>query len=97
MNVKLADIKAQFPNALICKKVNSRQLFIVLFAGYKLLISYRTIIGFKQSGTWYITNKHYSQTTSRQIQFAVDRVLLGDIVRLDQETFEANLELLQGW
>lgn len=54
------------------EQIGAKQLFIIDISngdiGYrKILVSYRTIIGFHDSEFWHITTKKYSQTTSCQI------------------------------
>jgi len=95
MTITLTTIKRQFPQALKYEQIGSKQLFIVYFNQYTLLVSYRTIIGFKQSGTWNITTQYYSVTTSRHITYAKNQLIDGNIVRLDSETFKNKLYIVE--
>lgn len=73
MKVTKKDISAMFGVSLAAiERVGSKQLFTVYIytdeLGYqKILVSYRTIIGYYDSEAWHITTKGYSQTTSCQI------------------------------
>ena len=64
MSIK-SDIKRIFQTNDV-RQYDSKQLFLV--DGNKL-VSYKTIIGRFVGGTWYITNKRYSVTTSRHKSF----------------------------
>jgi hypothetical protein len=71
MSVTLKDIKTIYPNALAIKQHGRKQLFTVLRPGLlpSLLISYRTVVGVLPNNAycWFITEKKYSPTTSKQI------------------------------
>src|SRR5574343_1910735 len=51
------------------EQIDHKQLFIVELGTYRLLVSYYTIVGYKILGEEYftVTDKKYSQTTSKQI------------------------------
>src|SRR5574343_630655 len=50
-------------------QVGYKQLFIVSMRNYQLLVSYYTIVGYKQSNKrhFIVTDKKYSVTTNRQL------------------------------
>jgi hypothetical protein len=83
MTVKVKDIESSYNvPANMVRQVNSKQLFIVdtSYLG-RLLVSYKTTIGLFHNGVWYITNKKFSPTTSKQTtqfinstSFPVERV-----------------------
>lgn len=68
-------------------QIDSKHLFIVeLSNGKTALVSYYTIVGYYVFGTWYITSKKYSATTSRQLsKFASGRTVIkvDDIDNID--------------
>lgn len=69
MRVTKQDIKARFNGKV--EQLGSKQLFVVTFPTYQLLVSYLTIIGYRSQGTWLLTTAKYSPTTSKQLtQFA---------------------------
>jgi hypothetical protein len=83
MTIKSKDIQLAYNVASnMVRQVKSKQLFIVdtSYLG-RLLVSYRTTIGLFHNGVWYITNKKFSPTTSKQTtqfinstSFPVERV-----------------------
>ena len=58
-------IKALFGGEV--QQEGSKQLFVVTYPTYKLLVSYRTIVGYRSEGTWLLTKAKYSTTTSKQL------------------------------
>ncbi|MFA5670243.1 MAG: hypothetical protein WC967_13455 [Balneolaceae bacterium] len=73
MAITKTTIKSRFPNAERIEQVKSKQLFIVYYVNFSLLVSYTTVIGYKEHGSldnkWNITNRKYSQSTSRQVTY----------------------------
>jgi hypothetical protein len=64
MSLTVKDTKYFF-NSDNVEQVKSMQLFIV---NNNILVSYKTVIGILDNNDcWYITNRKYSKTTSRQI------------------------------
>jgi hypothetical protein len=54
-------------NTIQIEQQDNKQLFIVILDnGVKLLVSYLTVIGFKEGDTWVINTRKYSVTTSKQ-------------------------------
>ena len=96
MNVTKKTISAIFGVPLSSiEQIGAKQLFIVNISngeiGYrKILVSYRTIIGFFDSEFWHITTKKYSRTTSSQIT-AFSRGRWGRIKRVDNDTLVSML------
>jgi len=87
MAVTKEQVKAQFGGTV--EQVGSKQLFIVTYPSYRILVSYYTIVGYKASGCWLLTTAKYSKTTSRQLtQFAWDKT----VSWIEQEHLE---ELIQ--
>jgi len=67
MRVTKKDVKNKFHNCLSVNQIDRKQLFIVEYANYQLLVSYYTIIGVSISdANWQITDEYYSITTTRQ-------------------------------
>lgn len=64
-----ADIKRMFNHDSRIEQHDSKQLFTVYEKAGIYLLSYTTIIGFKDSlaNVWYVTKQKYSSTTSRHI------------------------------
>jgi hypothetical protein len=91
MGVTKRDTQASFGGEV--HQVASKQLFVVTFPTYQLLISYRTIVGFRSQGTWLLTTAKYSHTTSKQLtQFASGKT----IGWIGQEHLEELIEAAQG-
>ena len=67
MSITKKDIKARFGGEVA--QVGSKQLFIVTFPTCQLLVSYRTIVGYRSDGCWLLTKNKYSPTTSRQLNY----------------------------
>jgi hypothetical protein len=59
------DIQGRFGGEV--EQVGSKQLFVVTYPTYKLLVSYRTVVGYRSEGTWLLTKAKYSTTTSKQL------------------------------
>jgi hypothetical protein len=69
MPVTKRDIQTRFGGTV--EQVGSKQLFIVCYPSYRLLVSYLTVVGFRANGCWLLTTAKYSRTTSKQLnQFA---------------------------
>ena len=85
------DITERF-NAASVTQIGSKQLFIAqLQNNVTVLISYYTIVGFERSGIWYVTDRKYSVTTSRQItQFSRNN----RVHKLTENDFNSQLQLL---
>jgi hypothetical protein len=84
-------IKALFGGEV--EQEGSKQLFVVTFPTYQLLVSYRTIVGYRSEGTWLLTKAKYSITTARQLtQFASDKT----IGWIEQEHLEELVRAAQG-
>lgn len=49
------------------KQVKSQQLFIVDLIGGRVLISYYTVVGIFHNSIWYIDERKYSVTTTKQV------------------------------
>jgi hypothetical protein len=49
------------------KQVKSQQLFIVDLIGGRVLISYYTVVGLFHNSTWFIDERKYSVTTTKQV------------------------------
>ena len=64
------------------QQIGKKQLFIV--DGNKL-VSYSTIIGYKHNGTWYITTKKFSPTTSKQTTQFINNYTNCPCVRVSPE------------
>lgn len=75
MSVTIKNIASQFNTTRdTVKQIGSKQLFIVSTPTGTVLVSYYTIVGKLVAGTWYLTTKKYSVTTSKQLrQFASGR------------------------
>lgn len=66
----IKDIKNRFFNYDSVEQVKSKQLFLVHYPSYSLLVSYRTIIGIAIANEPYqITTEKFSQTTSHQVAY----------------------------
>ncbi len=65
MAITKQDIKALFGGEV--QQEGSKQLFVVTYPTYKLLVSYRTIVGYRSQGSWLLTKAKYSTTTSKQL------------------------------
>jgi hypothetical protein len=91
----LSDFKRQYDYV---QQVDSKQMCKVIHNGEMLLFSYYTVIGFKRAGTWYITDKRYSKTTSKQVNQFSNR---HNVVRIPHDELIAYLEPLRlagaGW
>lgn len=90
MPVTKRDIQDRFKGEV--KQIGSKQLFVVTFQTYQLLISYMTIIGYRSEDSWLLTKAKYRQTTTRHINyFRYDRIhwLIG------QEHLEELIEAAQ--
>lgn len=74
-------------------RVGRQQLFIVtLLNNVTVLVSYLTVIGYLQDTVWYITERKYSQTTSRQItDFARNNI----VHKLTEDNFNSQLQLMR--
>lgn len=66
MPVTKQDLKRYYPDAESIERIDSMQLFKACYPDKVYLISYRTVIGVKRAGVWYITTQKYSPSTSRQ-------------------------------
>jgi hypothetical protein len=84
MPVTKQDIQQLFPTFLDGKpsfkpevhQIGSKQLFVVTFPAYQLLISYRTVVGYRSEGSWLLTTAKYSTTTSKQLtQFSYRKTI----------------------
>jgi hypothetical protein len=83
-------IKALFGGEV--QQVGSKQLFVVTYPTYQLLVSYRTIVGYRSEGTWLLTKAKYSTTTSKQLtQFSHGKT----IGWIEQEHLEELIEAAQ--
>jgi hypothetical protein len=83
-------IKALFGGEV--EQVGSKQLFVVTYPTYKLLVSYRTVVGYRSQGSWLLTTAKYSTTTSKQLtQFARVKT----IGWIEQEHLEELIEAAQ--
>jgi hypothetical protein len=90
MSVTKKDIQARFGGEV--EQVGSKQLFIVTYPTYRLLISYYTIIGYRSEVTWLLTTKKYSRTTSKQLSQFSYRKTIGWV---EQEHLEELIEAAQ--
>ena len=74
--VKVSDIRRQYGTDEV-SQVKSMQLFVIKgkYCGKYLLISYHTIVGVLNNlnDCWYLTDKIYSRTTSRQLGYFKSR------------------------
>ena len=100
MRVTRRDVEGLFPAFIGGKpcfkpginQVGSKQLFVALFPSYQLLVSYRTIVGYRSEGTWLLTKAKYSTTTSKQLtQFSHRKT----IDWIEQEHLEELIEAAQ--
>lgn len=86
-------VKQKFDGCLTVRQIFNKQLFVVEFTTYKLLISYYTVVGFCQVNalTWKIVDYRYSATTNRHLNLwkAANPF---EIVKLDE--FKTQLEQL---
>lgn len=76
MGVTKRDIQARFGGKV--EQVGYKQLFIVTQPDRQLLISYKTIVGYKYpaNNVWLLTRAKYSPTTSKQLtQFSRGKVV----------------------
>jgi hypothetical protein len=74
MSVTKKDIQARFGGKV--EQVGSKQLFIVMYPTYQVLVSYRTVVGYRSQGGWLLTTAKYSPTTSKQLtQFASGKTI----------------------
>ena len=63
----LRTIKELYSDAENCTQEGGKQLFIVDYKDYSLLLSYVTIVGIRASWeNWKLTKDRYSVTTSKQ-------------------------------
>ena len=82
-----------FANADQINQVGTKQLFVVQYYGkVEYLVSYKTIVAFREEGgSWMGTKQYYSTTTSRQM----NQFLSGHAhVRIKAELFQENLDRL---
>ncbi len=64
----LRTIKDLFPEAIGYEQIKRKQLFIITYSDYRLLVSYRTIVGVAvHSEPWQLTTEKYGSTTSSQL------------------------------
>ena len=90
MSVTKKDIKALFGGEV--QQEGSKQLFVVTFPTYQLLVSYLTIVGYRSQGNWLLTKAKYSTTTSKQLtQFSHRKT----IDWIEQEHLEELIEAAQ--
>ena len=83
-------IKALFGGEV--EQEGSKQLFVVTYPTYKLLVSYRTVVGYRSQGSWLLTTAKYSTTTSKQLtQFSHGKT----IGWIEQEHLEELIEAAQ--
>ena len=79
----VADLFTSFVNGRPCfcpevHQVDNKQLFVVSYPDYQLLVSYLTIVGIRTEGAWLLTTRKYSVTTSRQLtQFVKSLPVVG--------------------
>lgn len=72
--ITLKQTRANFPHYTKHEQIGSMQLFVCSQPAdstkpQAILVSYRTIVGFKDStGVWTITTRRYSVTTTKQIR-----------------------------
>lgn len=73
-------------------RVGRQQLFIVtLLNNVTVLVSYLTVVGYLKGTVWYITDRKYNITTSRQItQFSRNN----RVQKLTENDFSSQLQLL---
>jgi hypothetical protein len=92
MTVTKRQIAEQFgiDEPKVCPQGN-KQLFIVDALNYRILVSYQTIVGIYLNYTWYITNKKYSVTTERQLNWFIDKTS-HSAIRIDENDLLALLE-----
>jgi hypothetical protein len=91
MSVTKRDIQDRFGGEV--EQVGSKQLFVVTYPDYRLLVSYYTIVGFRSQGAWLLTTAKYSKTTSKQLtQFSRDKL----IGWLEQEHLAELIQAAQG-
>jgi len=91
MSVTKRDIQNRFGGEV--NQVASKQLFVVTFPTYQLLVSYLTIVGYRSDKTWLLTKAKYSSTTSKQLtQFSRHKT----IVWIEQEHLEELVKAAQG-
>jgi hypothetical protein len=91
MSVTKKDIQSRFGGEV--SQVGHKQLFVALFPAYQLLISYLTIVGYCFEGTWLLTTKKYSHTTSKQLsQFSYRKT----VVWIDEVHLEELIEAARG-
>jgi hypothetical protein len=68
--IKKTDIKNLFNNKnLYVEQHGAKQLFTVYDDNRIYLLSYKTIIGYLDRGTWIFDNHKYSRTTSKQLSY----------------------------
>jgi hypothetical protein len=90
MAITKQDIKALFGGEV--QQEGSKQLFVVTYPNYQLLISYRTMVGYRSEGSWLLTKAKYSTTTSKQLtQFSHGKT----IGWIEQEHLEELIEAAQ--
>jgi hypothetical protein len=76
MAITKQTIKALFGGEV--EQEGSKQLFVVTYPTYQLLVSYRTIVGYRSEGSWLLTTAKYSRTTSKQLnQFSYGEKTIG--------------------
>lgn len=73
-------------------RVGRQQLFIVtLLNNVTVLVSYLTVVGYLKGNVWYITDRKYNQTTSKQLTtFARNK----RVHKLTEDDFNSQLQLL---
>lgn len=91
MSVTKKDIQNRFGGEV--EQVGNKQLFIVTFPAYQLLVSYHTIVGYRSEGTWLLTKAKYSNTTSKQLTQFSYRKTIGWV---EQEHLEGLVRAAQG-
>jgi hypothetical protein len=91
MSVTKRDIQSHFGGEVA--QIGSKQLFVVTFQTYQLLISYYTIVGYRSGKIWLLAKAKYSTTTSKQLTQFSSRKTIGWI---EQEHLEELIEAAQG-
>jgi len=78
MSVTKKQIKELYPDALDIKQYGAKQLFKITYPNHKLLLSYKTVIGVKETGElWRFTNEKFSVTTTRQLNYFINSYWIG--------------------
>lgn len=76
------------------KQIGSKQLFIVDTKSGRMLVSYRTIIGYFTNSIWHISSNKYTVTTSKQTSQFINSTKF-TCIRCSEEELQAMVRQTQ--